>query len=94
MARVWPYAPMHLAGIGLPPEPVPIHWPTPEHERLLIELYFTYVHPDLPVLHKPSFMALCRNHLSRETDIPPRSVNGVHLTFMNKTDLNLQSCLN
>ncbi|OCB85639.1 WD40 repeat-like protein [Sanghuangporus baumii] len=35
------------------------------------ELYFTYVHPDLPVLHKPSFMALCQSHLDYDSDTAP-----------------------
>lgn len=71
MARIWPYAPMHLAGLNSDREPIPIQWPVPDHERLLIELYFTYVHPDLPVLHKPSFMALCHSQLVHESDGPP-----------------------
>ncbi|EJD03824.1 uncharacterized protein FOMMEDRAFT_19176, partial [Fomitiporia mediterranea MF3/22] len=71
MARIWPYAPMHLAGIGLPLENIPIHWPSREHADLLIQLYFTYVHPDLPVLHKPTFMALYQSQFDNDADNPP-----------------------
>ncbi|KAL5534107.1 hypothetical protein ACEPAG_568 [Sanghuangporus baumii] len=71
MARTWPHAPMRLSAIGSVHEPIPIQWPAPDHEKLLVELYFTYVHPDLPVLHKPSFMDLCRSHLDYDSDTAP-----------------------
>ena len=29
-------------------------------QELLLELYFTYVHPVLPIVHKPTFMDDCR----------------------------------
>ena len=59
MARTWPYAEMHLANIDAESDAIEITWPDAEHQRLLIELYFTYAHPDIPVIHKPSFLALC-----------------------------------
>ena len=59
MTRTWPYAEKHLANIDSEADATPIAWPDPEHQRLLIELYFTYAHPDIPVIHKPSFLALC-----------------------------------
>ncbi|KAL5518809.1 hypothetical protein ACEPAH_492 [Sanghuangporus vaninii] len=71
MARTWPHASMRLARVGSVHEPIPVQWPDPDHEKLLIELYFTYVHPDLPVLHKPSFMDLCRSYLDYDTDTAP-----------------------
>ena len=30
-------------------------------QELLLELYFTYVHPALPIVHKPTFMDDWRN---------------------------------
>ncbi|KAH8120062.1 fungal-specific transcription factor domain-containing protein [Phellopilus nigrolimitatus] len=58
MARIWPYAPMHLAGPNIKEDNIPVQMPSTEHQDRLIELYFIYVHPELPVLHKPTFMAL------------------------------------
>ncbi|KAI5121297.1 hypothetical protein M0805_003766 [Coniferiporia weirii] len=56
MARTWPYAPMNLAELDDNEDNIPVQLPPVEHQDLLIELYFTYIHPDLPVLHKPTFM--------------------------------------
>lgn len=35
--------------------------PDPETQERLLELYFTYVHPSLPVIHKKSFFDVFRN---------------------------------
>lgn len=59
MARTSPYAEKQLFRVDPEPESIGITWPDAGHQRLLIELYFTYVHPDIPVIHKPSFLALC-----------------------------------
>ena len=56
MARVWPAArscddPSPLAG----DPPVPL--PPSQVQDLLLDLYFTYVHPAFPVIHKSCFLA-------------------------------------
>ena len=37
------------------------HLPSQEIQEHLLELYFTYVHTQLPILHKKTFMDLYRN---------------------------------
>ena len=56
MARTWPYAPLNLAQVADDPNDIDVPMPSPNHQELLIQLYFTYVHPELPILHKSTFM--------------------------------------
>ena len=65
MARKWPYAEKHLANVDFEAS-TSIAWPDPEHQKQLIELYFTYVHPDIPVIHKPTFMTLCEESSTQD----------------------------
>ena len=55
MARVWPPSkfgiqtyPMVETGVELPPQ---------HDQDVLIELYFTNIHPIFPVIHKTRFLA-------------------------------------
>lgn len=56
MARIWPYAPLNLAQVTGNPDDIDVPMPSQNHQDLLIQLFFTYVHPELPILHKPTFM--------------------------------------
>ncbi|PAV22046.1 hypothetical protein PNOK_0200300 [Pyrrhoderma noxium] len=57
VTRIWSFAPVQLSGLDSESS-VAINMPSIEHQDLLIELYFTYVHPELPVLNKSSFLSL------------------------------------
>ena len=57
VTRIWPFAPMQLSGLDSESS-VSVNMPSIEHQDLLIELYFTYVHPELPVLNKSRFLSL------------------------------------
>lgn len=37
-------------------EDIEVDMPTVEHQTLLIDLYFIYVHPVMPVIHKATFL--------------------------------------
>lgn len=57
MSRTKPYAPSGLAGIlDVREESIEVEMPNAAHQQLLIDLYFVYVHPSLPVVHKASFL--------------------------------------
>ncbi|KAI0036598.1 fungal-specific transcription factor domain-containing protein, partial [Vararia minispora EC-137] len=51
MARVWPPA----ANQFIPEESVDVEMPSLSVQRHLLELYFTYVHPQFPIIHKSMF---------------------------------------
>ena len=51
MARVWPPA----ANQFIPEENVDVPMPSLDVQRHLLELYFVYVHPVFPVVHKTMF---------------------------------------
>lgn len=51
MARVWPPA----ANQFIPEDSVDIEMPPLAVQRHLLELYFTYVHTQLPTVHKTLF---------------------------------------
>lgn len=58
-AGVWP--PLRWA---VPPqieEDSDFHLPDMPMQEHLLELYFTYVHPSLPIVHKQSFLEIFRN---------------------------------
>jgi hypothetical protein len=55
MARVWPPA-EHLATYQLQENDLHVQLPSIDVQDHLIDLYFTYVHPILPVIHKTHFM--------------------------------------
>lgn len=56
MARSWPQATQNLAStFDVTEGDMELSWPPYEYRRILLDLYFTYVHPVLPVLHKESF---------------------------------------
>ncbi|VDB85141.1 unnamed protein product [Peniophora sp. CBMAI 1063] len=52
---VWPPLPNGLAPVERE-EALPISLPDAQSQEGLLELYFTYVHPSLPVLHKQAFL--------------------------------------
>lgn len=52
---VWPPLPKGHAHAE-PDEMIPISLPDAQSQEGLLELYFTYVHPSLPVLHKQAFL--------------------------------------
>lgn len=56
MARVWPpskdYQMLHIP----PEEDFDIQLPPIHVQEHLIELYFTYIHPAFPVVHKSRFL--------------------------------------
>jgi hypothetical protein len=56
MARVWPPA-EHGAAYLLRENDLKVQLPPAEIQDHLIDLYFTYVHPVIPVVHKAHFMA-------------------------------------
>ncbi|OBZ66363.1 Nitrogen assimilation transcription factor nit-4 [Grifola frondosa] len=60
-ARVWPPLPPTAANQPKGLDDFVPRLPDPATQELLLELYFTYVHPALPVVHKPSFMEDFRN---------------------------------
>lgn len=54
MARVWPAS--RACHSPSPPE-TPFLLPPIHVQDLLLDLYFTYVHPAFPVIHKSRFLA-------------------------------------
>lgn len=56
MARVWPQA-VNCGNYFLQEEDIPVDMPDIVEQERLIELYFTYVHPAFPVVHKGHFIA-------------------------------------
>ena len=52
---VWPPLPKGHA-LAEPDDALPISLPDAQSQEGLLELYFTYVHPSLPVLHKQAFL--------------------------------------
>lgn len=57
MARTWPPADEDLSDLRSATADVDVPMPTLDHQDLLVDLYFTYVHPVLPVIHRQSFMS-------------------------------------
>ncbi|KAH9847011.1 fungal-specific transcription factor domain-containing protein [Lenzites betulinus] len=63
-ARVWPHAPRRApqtAGAAQEQAAFVPRLPDAPTQELLLELYFTYVHPALPIVHKRTFMDDFRN---------------------------------
>jgi hypothetical protein len=62
-ARVWP--PLPGSKQGYPPlseeEEFARLLPNKETQEYLVEIYFTYVHPALPLIHKKAFFDVFRN---------------------------------
>jgi hypothetical protein len=56
MARVWPRA-ASCSQYFLQEESVHVNLPPIEEQERLLNLYFTYVHPVFPVVHKSHFLA-------------------------------------
>ena len=56
MARVWPQA-VNCGTYFLQEEDIPVDMPNIAEQERLINLYFTYVHPAFPVVHKEQFIA-------------------------------------
>jgi hypothetical protein len=56
MARIWPPA-EHQAPYLLQEDDLFVELPPIEVQDHLLDLYFTYVHPVIPVVHKVHFMA-------------------------------------
>jgi len=54
MARVWPASKCFQ---DPSPENTHVSLPPIHVQDLLLDLYFTYVHPTLPVIHKTRFLA-------------------------------------
>jgi hypothetical protein len=54
MARVWPGPP---TCDDIPPQDTIVQLPPIHVQALLLDLYFTYVHPAFPVIHKSRFLA-------------------------------------
>ncbi len=57
MSRIWPHADRDLS--GLPEVRISyseIMLASLDKQDLLVDLYFTYVHPALPVVNQPTFM--------------------------------------
>ncbi|KAF6766696.1 fungal-specific transcription factor domain-containing protein [Ephemerocybe angulata] len=55
MARVWP-----ASKFGLPsavPDDSHVHLPPREEQDVLIDIYFTYVHPTFPIIYKSRFLS-------------------------------------
>lgn len=55
MARVWPQA-LNCSRYFLREDDVDVELPSFEEQERLLNLYFTYVHPVFPVVHKAQFM--------------------------------------
>lgn len=51
MARIWP----HAVNRFIPEESVKVTMPPSDVQRHLLDLYFIYVHPVYPVIHKSLF---------------------------------------
>ncbi|KAI0943292.1 hypothetical protein AcW1_002495 [Taiwanofungus camphoratus] len=60
-ARVWPPLPPSAIKQAKGLEEFAPTLPNQEEQELLLELYFTYVHPVLPIVHKRTFMEDFRN---------------------------------
>ncbi|KAF9567781.1 hypothetical protein CPC08DRAFT_739993 [Agrocybe pediades] len=56
MARVWPASKFGIQN-SFPPGPTYVDLPPQNVQDRLIELYFTYIHPVFPVVHKTRFLA-------------------------------------
>jgi hypothetical protein len=55
MARVWP-----ASRFGLPsasPDDSEVHLPPQDVQDVLINIYFTYIHPTFPIIYKSRFMS-------------------------------------
>ncbi|KAF4607868.1 hypothetical protein EYR40_000204 [Pleurotus pulmonarius] len=73
-ARVWPPLPdAHNSGTLQSQEDFRSTLPAVEDQEHLIELYFTYVHPSFPIIHKKSFLETYKTGLvgPEETHSPP-----------------------
>ena len=53
MARVWPASRFGLPSV--PPDNSEIHLPPQDVQDKLLEIYFAYVHPVFPIIHKSRF---------------------------------------
>lgn len=51
MARFWPSAKADLSAVP-PDADIPVIFPPVEMQDRLLDLYFSYVHPIFPVVHK------------------------------------------
>lgn len=51
MARFWPSAKADLSSVPQDAE-IPVIFPPVEMQDRLLDLYFSYVHPIFPVIHK------------------------------------------
>ncbi|KAI0057305.1 hypothetical protein BV25DRAFT_1831290 [Artomyces pyxidatus] len=74
-ARVWPPLPSDHPTLEkqMEAELVSIHLPEQSVQEHLLDLYFTYVHPALPIVHKESFLEDFRNgHIAAHAS-PPAS---------------------
>ncbi|TDL28079.1 hypothetical protein BD410DRAFT_894187 [Rickenella mellea] len=67
MARTWPPAKEDLSNLQSVTADVDVRMPSLEHQDLLVDLYFTYVHPVLPVIHRQSFMSEYQAHKAYES---------------------------
>jgi hypothetical protein len=55
MARVWPASKFGLPSTSA--DEVEVQLPPPEVQDVLIDLYFTYVHPTFPIIYKSRFLS-------------------------------------
>lgn len=55
MARFWPSANADLSTV-LPEVDIPVIFPPVAMQDRLLDLYFSYVHPIFPVVHKGRFL--------------------------------------
>lgn len=54
MARVWP--PIKDPTRAILEEDLDIELPPPQVQEHLLQLYFTYIHPGFPLIHKTRFL--------------------------------------
>ncbi|KAL6306894.1 fungal-specific transcription factor domain-containing protein [Sparassis latifolia] len=69
-ARVWPPLPPNTRTRSKVLEDFSPRLPDAATQELLLELYFTYVHPALPIVHKRAFMEDFRNGNTMSADSP------------------------
>ncbi|KZT01624.1 uncharacterized protein LAESUDRAFT_663600 [Laetiporus sulphureus 93-53] len=69
-ARVWPPLPPSATAKAKGLENFAPRMPDQATQELLLELYWTYVHPALPIVHKRAFMEDFRNSNTSSADSP------------------------
>jgi len=69
-ARVWPPLPSGSKSIHGEDEFIP-QLPSPQFQEHLLDLYFKYVHPSFPIIHKRSFLEVYKATSQSDAPSPP-----------------------